>query len=261
MDEYVLGTWESNLAGRLHEFERRCREAAKAERDKTESKFRRYYTEYARWTQTRSDSTETIRRRHAFFAEEMCNLLSPTPKDTTRVLTEFEKKTVFFRDRELCQYCLFHGGNDHKVSWEECEIHHVIQHAHGGASSIDNAVLVHRDCHPKAKQEVEEFLNWWSRRGPIGSSNLESHGKRESKNGGRLFPPPEGTKARFKYKDKLYSGDIRGEKLNINGNRYNSFSETSREITNTSRNGWRDWELLLPDEEDWILDDEWRNRE
>ena len=256
VDEYVPGSWESNLAGKLQEFEVRCREAVDANKNNSETQYRKYYTEYAQWTQTRSDNAETIRRRHAFFAEEMKNLLSPKPKDMMRTFTEFDRKTVFFRDRQLCQFCLFQGGNDHRVSWKECEIHHVIRHVDGGATSIANAALVHRDCHPKGEQEVREFRTWWESKGndPIGPIT----------NGGgivgnRSFPPPEGTQARFTYNDRVYSGKIHSEKLVVNGSRYNSFSKASREITNTSRNGWRDWELLLPDEEDWILADEWRN--
>ena len=34
----------------------------------------------------------------------------------------------------------------------ECEIHHVTPHADGGPTSIQNGVLVHRDCHPKRKE-------------------------------------------------------------------------------------------------------------
>ena len=263
LDEYIQGTWESNLAGRLHEFERRCREAADANKNNSETEFRKYYTEYAQWTQTRSDSAETIRRRHAFFAEEMRNLLSPTPKDTTRTFTEFDRKTVFFRDRELCQYCRCHGGNDHKVSWEDCEIHHVTPHSNGGATSIDNAALVHQDCHPKLKHEVEEFRTWWEKKGPYsrGPSSPKSSQRIREREGKRAFPPPEGTKARFTYKEQLHLGEIQSEKLVIKGVRYNTFTDASRNITHTQRNGWRDWELLLPDEADWSLADEWRNRD
>ena len=96
LGEYVQGTWESDLASRLHEFERRCREAANANKNNSETEYRKYYTEYAQWTQTRSDNAETIRRRHAFFSEEMRKLLSPKPKDTMRTLN-LKRKPFFSR--------------------------------------------------------------------------------------------------------------------------------------------------------------------
>ena len=261
LDEYVPGTWESNLAGKLNVFEERCREAAKADKERRETEHHRYYTEYARWTQTRTDSADTIRRRHAFFTEEMLKLLSPKKLDGKRALNEHERKTVFFRDRELCQYCRMNEGNDHKVLWEECDIHHVIPHKDGGATSIENAALVHRDCHPRGEQAVREFRTWWGSKGPYSgdSTSPEPNRGRRSKVEGRAFPPPEGTKARFRYGDRLYTGEIRDEKLVVSGSRYKTFSEASRGVTDTSRNGWRDWYLLLPDDAEWILADEWRN--
>ena len=262
VSEYVSGMWEPHLASRLNEFEKRCREAANANKNNTETEHRRYYTEYAQWTQTRTDNADTIRRRHAFFSEEMLKLLPLKKLDPKRSFSEFERETVFFRDRELCQPCRM-SGNDHKLLWEECDIHHVTPHKDGGATRFENAALAHRDCHPKDEQAVREFRTWWESRGPYSRDSGSSmpNGSRRNNVGNRSFPPPEGTRARFTYNDRVYSGKIHSEKLVVNGSRYNSFSEASREITNTSRNGWRDWELLLRDEEDWILANEWRNRD
>ena len=163
-DEYVRG-WEHHLAVKLNEFDKRRQQAAadfKKSRE-SESEYQRYYYEYGQLTQTRSDDANTIRRRHAFFLEEMMNLLSPKKHDSRRSLTDLERQTVFFRDRGLCQVCQMRGS-EHKVEWSKCEIHHVIPHSNGGITDIGNSALVHRDCHPETKHDVEQFSNWWSDR-------------------------------------------------------------------------------------------------
>ena len=164
LDEYAPG-WEPRLAGKLHEFDQRRQKAVTDSRkgQERESEYQKYYTEYGQLTHTRSDDANTIRRRHAFFVKEMISLLSPRKRDPKRSFTELERSTVFFRDRELCQKCLMEK-NEHRIVWDESDIHHVVPHSAGGATDIDNAALVHRDCHPKADHDVERFREWWSSR-------------------------------------------------------------------------------------------------
>ncbi len=71
--------------------------------------------------------------------------------------------------------------------------------------------------------------------------------------------PPEGTFCRFKYKGNEYSGQIKNGQLMVNGHgNFSSFSAVSIGISNTSRNGWRDWELKIPGSNQWLLADIWR---
>ena len=74
----------------------------------------------------------------------------------------------------------------------------------------------------------------------------------------RIFPP-EGTVCQFTYGGKVHQGRISGGALLIDSlnSSFRSFSAASAGLTNTSRNGWMDWNLLLPDGS-WILADEWR---
>ena len=160
LDSYERG-WESGLASNLAKFENRCRSAADDNKNRRETQNKRYYTEYGQLTRTGSDSANTIKRRHSFFADEMLNLLSPQKKDSKRQFTDTEREVVFFRDSETCQWCKM-IGNDHRVLWDECDIHHVMPHAQGGLTEIKNAALVHRDCHPKKSSDVSEFRDWWS---------------------------------------------------------------------------------------------------
>ena len=159
MEEFA-GGWEANLASSLFEFDERRKATAKEVRNRIKPKDERYYSEYGRFTQTRSDDGVSIRRRHAFFTEEMLRLLSPVELDTKKSFSTLERKTVFFRDMESCQWCHM-NGDDHKVVWEDCEIHHVKPYVVGGKTNILNAALVHKDCHPKKKENVDKFREWW----------------------------------------------------------------------------------------------------
>jgi hypothetical protein len=71
---------------------------------------------------------------------------------------------------------------------------------------------------------------------------------------------PTGTKCRFVYKQRKFEGQILDGKLVIDGKRgrFTSFSAASTAVTKTSRNGWKDWKLKLPDGNEWILADDWR---
>ena len=254
LTDYTRG-WESHLANKLFEFEKCRKESADAVRNNQETEYEQYYTEYGQWTQTRSDNANNIRRRHAFFTKEMQNLLSPKKKDPVRSFSDLERQTVFFRDMEYCQWCRMRD-DDHKVNWMDSDIHHVLPHSQGGQTTIENAALVHRDCHPKIQSDVEEFEDWWLQRNPmsIGVPNSTF----------RKFPPPNGTKTRFKYNERVYFGQIKNERLVLSGvdgvKSCKSFSAASRAITGTSRNGWKDWELMIPNDSDWILAEDWRRR-
>ena len=257
LDEYVKGTWETHLAEKLHTFDERCRKASEAaKKDDGGGEFEKYWQYYAQWTRTSSDIASTIQRRQAFFATEMSKLLPLKKLDEKRTFPEFEKQTVYFRDMESCQWCRM-NSQEHKVLWDECEIHHVTPYAKGGATSIDNAALVHKDCHPKSDNEVRKFEEWWKARKSDGVT--DSHPKPQQR--GQL--PPDGTKIKFVHKDQTYSGEIKNNKIILTGKNetYKSFSEASRAVTITNRNGWNDWHLLLPNEKHYIPANSWRTGE
>lgn len=163
MEEFADG-WEANLAESLFEFDERRKVTAKEVKNRIKPQDERYYSEYGRFTQTRSDDGVSIRRRHAFFTEEMLRLLSPVELDTKRSFSNLERKTVFFRDMESCQWCRM-NGDTHRVVWEDCEIHHVKPYVVGGKTNILNAALVHKDCHPKKLKNVDKFKEWWFKLG------------------------------------------------------------------------------------------------
>ena len=70
--------------------------------------------------------------------------------------------------------------------------------------------------------------------------------------------PEDGTECRFTYKNKLYLGTIKDGMLCVENQKFKSFSGASVEISQTSRNGWIDWEIKLPNTNNWLLADRWR---
>ena len=257
--EYARG-WEHHLASKWQEFDSRRQQAAEDVKNNRETEFNRYYYRYGQLTQTQSDNANTIRQRHSFFVEEMLKLLSPQTLDTKRPFSDLERQTVFFRDMEMCQWCRMKGIS-RRVSWDECDIHHVVPYAQGGTTEIHNAALVHRECHPKRSSDVAEFRDWW---GQAGLVPVEPSPRGPRQPTGRV-PPPDGTRAKFSFGDKVHFGEFLDGKvaLSVNGERQlcSSLSDASRTITGTSRNGWKDWYFCLPGQDQWILTDDWRREQ
>ena len=257
LEEYASG-WENQLSSKWNDFEARRQQAASDVKNNKEGNFNQYYYQYGRHTQTRSDNASTIRRRHAFFVEEMLNLLVLKKLDPERTFTSLQRQVVFFRDMEMCQWSRM-KGIDRKVVWDEMEVHHVTPHARGGRTEIRNAALVHVDYHPKSEQEVDEFLQWWKENNPYMERYLSTVTRRNSP------VPPDKTKLKFEFDNKEYRGEYRNGKIVLTEGFGESvicstMSEASRKVTNTSRNGWNDWYLLLPDQDQWVLADDWRKK-
>ena len=253
MDEYAKG-WEEKVSSCLHEFERRCREASEASKKARSSEFIHYWPSYAQWTQTQADLGRTIQRRHVFFASEMSSLLEPIRLDDRRGFSDFDRQVVFFRDGQRCQRCAMRN-DPHAVDWSDAEIHHVLPFSEGGQTITENGALMHRECHPKSKRDVEVFQAWWQGR--------EQTEMTEASAIIRSGLPPEGTEVRFDYRDKKYTGTISGGVIRLTGlhdGTYKAFSPASGAITGTSRNGWRDWLVRLPGKEDWMVADQWRKK-
>lgn len=73
--------------------------------------------------------------------------------------------------------------------------------------------------------------------------------------------PPDGTECRFSYDGKQHLGVIESGKLRVSGFEapFGSFSAASRAVTQTSRNGWLDWQLKDA-AGGWMLANDWRQR-
>lgn len=71
--------------------------------------------------------------------------------------------------------------------------------------------------------------------------------------------PKDGTKCDFTYGETIYRGEIVSGSIVLAGvsEQFGSFSAASKHITKTSRNGWNDWYLDLPNGQR-MLADHWR---
>lgn len=144
--EYAKG-WQSRFIAAYDSFK------AKAARDKKEGTGE-YWFEYGALTQTQSDQARTIQRRHLFFAKKMLEELKPTRLDPNRSFGMLEREIVYFRDSKCCAIC------KKEIPWADLEIHHVEEHQTGGLTTPENAVSVHKTCHPKGQNAVEFKKQW-----------------------------------------------------------------------------------------------------
>ena len=251
LDGYTRG-WESKLSEGLSQFEERCRKASEAAKKGLKCEFDRYWRSYAQWTRTSADVGRTVQRRHVFFCKEMLDILSPKKRDEQRLFSDFEKQIVFFRDEERCQFCKM-VGEEHPVTWNDSEIHHVTPHSEGGRTSLVNGALVHVDCHPRDRRSIAEFREWWGAR----------FDERDPPPATRAhILPPEGTLVKFEYRGRLHKGRVAKQHIILTDvpGRHSTFSQASYAVTNTSRNGWRDWEIQLPTGGVWLSADQWRTQ-
>ena len=137
-DDYTR-SWETALPSAVDSFSESLAIASKG-KEATNP----FWAEYGQLARTNADRADTIQRRHEFYAKQMYELLGPLqPKDPQRLFGPLEREIIYFRDGKKCNLC----GSD--VNWSETEIHHVVEHQHGGRTELENGVLVHRHCHPK----------------------------------------------------------------------------------------------------------------
>jgi hypothetical protein len=266
LDDYTK-SWQSDFMPAYDSFKEKTALAKK--RGEGE-----YWTEYGSLTQTQSAQARTIQRRHTFFVKEMFALMKPTLLDASRIFGEVERQIVYYRDSKKCAVC---GG---EIMWDDLDIHHIEEHQVGGQTVVDNAVPVHRDHHPKGQKAIEFAIEWlaekyqMSKGAPTlaeinpGATTAATSGESKTsvtpiattKLSTKL--PPDGTECRFTYLSTEYVATIVGGRINISGlsDTYGSFSAASGALTNTSRNGLRDWQIQVPGSNDWLLAFDWREK-
>ncbi|MES5486336.1 DUF262 domain-containing protein [Bradyrhizobium sp. INPA03-11B] len=145
-DDYTR-SWELQLPQALDRF---LNDLAKAKGTKDSAKPDEVWLRYGQWTRVNSDRGERIAHRHAFYVERMMKYLKPLQlKDPKRIYGELERELIYFDSNKMCAVC------DVTVPWDEHEIHHVTEHSKGGATSMDNAALVHKACHPKSADSTK----------------------------------------------------------------------------------------------------------
>ncbi|NMM20555.1 MAG: DUF262 domain-containing protein [Rhodoferax sp.] len=227
-----------------------------------------YWTEFGAWTQTASNAPRTIQKRHAFFSKEMLRELNPVLLDSTRLFGELEREIVYYSEGKKCVVC------GELIRWQDLEIHHIEEHQSGGKTNIENAVPVHKDCHPKGQKAIEFKANWMAKKLDLHSGkpnpskvdaddiyDLPVDGDHATVVQAKSRLPPEGSRCRFTYANTEFTGTIADGRIEIDDvpGSFRSFSAASAKVTKTSRNGWMDWSICLPDSDYWVLADLWRS--
>lgn len=82
--------------------------------------------------------------RQVFFDYLASQNLEILAKDSKRAFTEFERIAIYRKGKGFCQQCLREGKpeNEARVSWSKYQADHVIPHAKGGKSILENGELL-----------------------------------------------------------------------------------------------------------------------
>ena len=148
--------WQGEFASALDVFLLNLRGASKV--DESNPKYV-YWSQYGNWTRVNSDRGENISLRHSFYVAQMLAKMPNTiPKDPTRQFSGEMRELVYLQQRKTCAVC------ESLVAWKDSEVHHVMEHQHGGKTVLDNAALVHKQCHPKGSAAVKFAREWEKRR-------------------------------------------------------------------------------------------------
>jgi hypothetical protein len=98
-----------------------------------------------------SDTAEVIRVRHAFLLSQVHPKIALNQLDPHRLFDPLEKEVIWNRDRGICRnpICVRQEG---RVLFGDATVHHVVEHASGGKTTVRNGVLVCPECHANRKE-------------------------------------------------------------------------------------------------------------
>ena len=122
----------------IYDFHRRTKSAA-AETE----------TNLLRFSSKRQQGEHEVEARDIIVREEFFEYLENNnkeiiEKDSKRAFTELERIIIYRDGKGLCQECSREGKseNESKVSWSNYQADHVVPHAKGGRTSLDNSELL-----------------------------------------------------------------------------------------------------------------------
>ena len=154
MGDYTR-SWEEAFASAFDNFRQQFALGKKTRDDPSPSE---YWLRYGVHTRVNSDRADVIQRRHEFFSVKMRDVLNLQLKDSQRLYGTLERELIYYRDKKRCAVCGV------EVAWPDLEIHHIEEHGKGGMTTLENGVLVHKDCHPKGVKAVEFARKWAEKR-------------------------------------------------------------------------------------------------
>jgi len=146
LEDYTV-SWQANF---ITAFDLFRHNAAKDKKIKAGD----YWYKYGTLTMTQAANANTLQARHNFFSQKMQEVLQPVQKDQTRIYGQLEREILYFQYKKRCVVC------DTEINWYDLEIHHLQEHQHGGETSLDNGVPVHKLCHPKGQAAIDFYVKW-----------------------------------------------------------------------------------------------------
>ena len=159
MDDYTK-SWEDYF---IKYFDLFREEFVKASQDHNSN----MWLKYATHTQTQASNARTLQLRYKYFSEFFMQFKVFQLKDELRLFGELERQRIYFHYKKKCVVC------DTEINWDELEIHHLEEHHVGGKTSIENGVPVHKDCHPRSRQDAIQFFEQWKLKGVEPLKELE----------------------------------------------------------------------------------------
>lgn len=147
MDDYTR-SWQNNFVKSFEEFKLSTAISTKERNGE-------FWFSYGSLTRTAASSPRTIQMRHSFFSRQMMSKLDIVSRDENRLFGELEREIIYFRDDKKCAVCKL------EVGWDGMEIHHIDEHQNGGSTTLDNGVVVHKECHPKGKDAIDFYDKWF----------------------------------------------------------------------------------------------------
>lgn len=156
---YVRSSWEPKFAEAFDHFNKCMAESrAKERNDRVADEYMR---NYGYKTRAGSDIAGNIRDRQMLFNLKMMEYMQPTSKDQNRIFGAIERELIYHRDEKRCRA----PDCGKEVLWGDAQFHHVEPYGDGGATSISNGALVHRECHPRSAADVQQFADHFWRSG------------------------------------------------------------------------------------------------
>lgn len=146
MIDKFTSDWEYKFPKALDKFLYNLKLATKA---KDESNI--YWSQYGSLARTNSTEKDTIQRRHFFFVKEMLREMSPTRLDPKRAFSREERELLYFASNKKCSIC------GELVDWLDAEAHHKKMYVEGGLTLLENASLVHKQCHSRGRPSASSI--------------------------------------------------------------------------------------------------------
>lgn len=148
--EYVDASWRGRLVDSFEKFREDCTQGSRAFKQGQRT---RHYTEFVQpLSGSGSDTAEIIRRRHQFLLQEIIRAVQPRPRDPQRTFGEIEREIMWYRQSGCCAH------PECKKPTALCDMHghHIREHSQGGATTLENGVLICRTCH-RDRREMQSL--------------------------------------------------------------------------------------------------------